>query len=70
MSGIPDGLGTIDSPVGITGDDLLLVTARMVKSLVGDYIGYNVWNHLVKNNIKNPILCINRNDCEASSLQA
>lgn len=62
VRGYPTGLGTIDEIIGgITGDDLLLVTARMGegKSLVGDYIGYNVWNYLVKNNIKNPILCIN-----------
>jgi len=62
VKGYPTGLGTIDELIGgISNDDLLLITARMGegKSLLGDYIGHSVWNYLVKNNIKNPILCIN-----------
>lgn len=60
--GFPTGLGTIDDIIGgIIEDDFLLITARTGegKSITGDYIGQNVWNYLVKKDIKKPILCIN-----------
>jgi replicative DNA helicase len=60
--GYPTGLSGLDNIMGgLLPDDWLLITARMGegKSLLGDYIGYSVWNHLVKEGIPSSVLCIN-----------
>jgi replicative DNA helicase len=62
LLGYPTGLSKLDELTGgIQEDDFVLITGRtgQGKSLLGDFIGFNVWKHCVKNNITNPVLCIN-----------
>jgi replicative DNA helicase len=62
LLGLPTGLSRLDELIGgIMEDDFILISARtgQGKSLLGDYIGYSVWKHCLKANIKNPVVCIN-----------
>lgn len=62
VTGYPTGLTGLDDIIGgLMPDDFMLITARMGegKSLLGDYIGFNVWNYLVKEGIPSSVMCIN-----------